>query len=218
MYFTYEGVDFEMKNAVGQSGPLGKDLDIRAQGGQVVAAPSWAAEDTNGAAGWYEVIIDDAPPAALPKTWLEQLRPKVSVRPQQQHTVEQPASPVDQPEDRSRYERPDVTYKLDDASPSTDSFTTYSISALKRAQDNIRSAPDGTQNDTINKEAHGMGGLFLAGQLGRDAEWVKAQLLQAALEGNHPRHRAVATIESGWKSATPRTIAPRMTTDFRRKP
>jgi hypothetical protein len=217
MYFTYAGVDFEMKNAVGQSGPLGKDLDIRAQGGQV-AAPSWAAEDANGAAGRYEVI-NNTPPAACPKAWIDRLRPKAFIPPPpQQRTAEQSASPFDQPGCGRRYERPDVTYRQDDGSPSKDGFTSCGVSALKSAQDNIRNAPDGTQNDTINKEAHGMGGLFLSGQLGRDAEWVKAQLLQAADEGNHPRHRAVATIESGWNSATPRTIAPRMTTDFRRKP
>ncbi|MFI6376998.1 bifunctional DNA primase/polymerase [Streptomyces sp. NPDC050546] len=208
MYFSMEGVDWDIRNAVGVSGPLGKDLDIRGNGGQVVAAPSRAREDDNGAAGHY-TVADDVPVAAMPQAWLDRLRPK----PKLKRVPPRAQSPADSfmQLDSLRFSRP--AYTQHDATPAT----SYGYNALQSACKNIREAPDGTQNHTINKEAHGMGGLFLSGQLGSDAEWVKERLLQAALEGNHPRHRAVRTIESGWNAATPRAVPQRTPIRFRRK-
>jgi hypothetical protein len=220
MYFTYEGVDFEMKNATGETGPLGKDLDIRAHRGQVVAAPSWAAEDDKGAAGSYEVI-DNTPPVAAPKAWIDRLRPEVFIRTQERPTVVGPrgveqaaCSPFQQPGER-RYERPDHPYRQDDASPSGP--TAYGLAGLKNECDNIVNAPLGTQNGAINKAAFNVSSLFQAQQLGTDEQWVKDQLTDSCRRGNHPEHRYVPTIESGWNSAGPRAIAPRPVIKTRRK-
>lgn len=147
-YFSMEGVDWDIRNAVGVSGPLGKDLDIRGNGGQVVAAPSWAREDDNGAGGYY-TVADDAPVAAMPQAWLDRLRPK----PKLKDVPPQAQSPEDvfMQSGPSRFSQP--AYTQHDASPSAG----YGYNALQSACKNIREAPDGTQNHTINKEAHGMG-------------------------------------------------------------
>lgn len=53
------------------AGRLGKGLDVRAEGGYVVAPPSWVDADHKGPAGSYSVLVD-LPPANLPD-WLEKL-------------------------------------------------------------------------------------------------------------------------------------------------
>ncbi|MDQ1015794.1 bifunctional DNA primase/polymerase [Streptomyces afghaniensis] len=196
MYFSMEGVDWDIRNAVGVSGPLGKDLDIRGNGGQVVAAPSWAREDDNGAAGHY-TIVDDAPVAAMPPAWLDRLRTKPRNVP---------------PMAQGSFRRPGCVQPVSGGS----GITTYALKALKDECQAIITAPEGTQNDTINKAAYALGGLFLGGQLGTDEQWAKDQLLEACRKGNHPEWRARRTIDSGWSSASPRAPKPRPTVAYRR--
>ena len=67
--------------------------------------------------------------------------------------------------------------------------------ALLDAIDAIRYAPDGEQNDTINTEAFKLRPYIRFRRV--SAEQVVAALTEAAEAGNHPTHRAVATIKSG---------------------
>lgn len=66
--------------------------------------------------------------------------------------------------------------------------------ALHRACNQIVNAPDGTQNDTINRVAFGLRRYIDRGAL--DYDDVEAALLNAAEMGNHPQPRAQATIDS----------------------
>lgn len=79
-----------------------------------------------------------------------------------------------------------------------DRLDSYTKKALQDECDLIVSAPDGDQNNTINKAAFNVGTLVGAGALtegeARDA------LLSAALAGNHPEGRARPSIESGLRS------------------
>ena len=101
-----------------------------------------------------------------------------------------------------------------------DRLDSYTKKALQDECDLIVSAPDGDQNNTINRAAFNVGTLVGAGALtegeARDA------LLAAALAGNHPEGRARPSIESGLRSGmqSPRTPWPPVshtaaTTDFR---
>ncbi|NGO48303.1 bifunctional DNA primase/polymerase [Streptomyces ureilyticus] len=58
-YWSWAGLDYELTNKAGR---LGNGLDIRANGGQVVAPPSWSEK------GAY-VVLDNVPVAAAP-AWL----------------------------------------------------------------------------------------------------------------------------------------------------
>lgn len=176
-YFTYEGIDFPLGNSAGR---LGKDLDTRGAGGQVIAPPTSLLGHDPTHANAYRVIRD-TPPAPAP-AWLVNL-----LRPQWKAPAAAPA-----PAPLARHGQP----------------TPYGLAALDNECANITHAADGTQNDTINRAAHAIAGLYLAGQLGTDAEWVKGRLMDAARQGNHPPTRALRTIESGWRTATPRQITP----------
>lgn len=179
-YFSWVGVDFDLRNSAGK---LGKDLDTRGNGGQVVAPPSRANDPDHFQP--YQ-IVDTRKPVPAPAWLLDMLRPPKPAAPQRSG-------------DEDPFSRPGGFGALGD-------FTALGASAFESAKNNIKNAADGTQNHTINVEAHGMGGLFLSGQLGGDPDKIKQGLLDAALEGNHPEHRARRTIESGWTTARPRTI------------
>ena len=73
LYFSYEGIDFDLKNSAGITGALGKkDLDIRARGGQVVAPPSRVDHPSH---FHPYLVLFDSPPVAMPTAWIDALRP-----------------------------------------------------------------------------------------------------------------------------------------------
>jgi len=74
----------------------------------------------------------------------------------------------------------------------------YTRKALQEECDLIVQAPDGDQNNTINKAAFNVGTLVGAGALS-EAE-ARQELLSAALAGNHPEVRARASIDSGLRA------------------
>jgi hypothetical protein len=77
-YWTWQGVDYELTNKAGR---LGNGLDIRANGGQVVAPPSISEK------GPY-VVLDNAPVVPAPAWLIDLLRPQCVTR---------NASPFNQP-------------------------------------------------------------------------------------------------------------------------
>ncbi|WP_174547467.1 bifunctional DNA primase/polymerase [Nocardiopsis dassonvillei] len=71
----------------------------------------------------------------------------------------------------------------------------YASKVLEAGCERIREAPEGEQNDTINGVAYSVGRLLNWGVL--DEGTVRAQLLQAASDGNHPEDRARNSVRSG---------------------
>ncbi|WP_185124041.1 bifunctional DNA primase/polymerase [Streptomyces sp. TLI_185] len=67
-YFTYEGVDFHLGNPASKLAP---GLDIRAEGGQVVAPPS-RVDDPKHVMAY--VVLDPRPPVPAPAWLLDKLR------------------------------------------------------------------------------------------------------------------------------------------------
>ncbi|MFE7047085.1 hypothetical protein ACFVAM_01755 [Streptomyces californicus] len=90
----------------------------------------------------------------------------------------------------------------------SDRLDGYTRKALQAECDLIVSAPDGDQNNTINRAAFNVGTLVAAGAL-TEGE-ARQELLWAASAGNHPEGRARPSIESGLRSGMqhPRTPWP----------
>lgn len=68
---------------------------------------------------------------------------------------------------------------------------------LEEACDNIRNAPEGEANNTMNVEAYRVGQLLPSGSLNRDEAYDA--LFKAAKDRGKPDYEAKATIESGFK-------------------
>ncbi|NJP73192.1 hypothetical protein [Streptomyces sp. C1-2] len=91
---------------------------------------------------------------------------------------------------------------------SSDRLDSYTQKALQAECDLIVGAPDGDQNNMINRAAFNVGTLVAAGALS-EAD-AREALLSAALAGNHPESRARPSIDSGLRSGQqhPRTPWP----------
>ncbi|MBZ6250362.1 hypothetical protein KVH27_18500 [Streptomyces olivaceus] len=87
---------------------------------------------------------------------------------------------------------------------SSDRIDSYTQKALQAECDSIVGAPDGDQNNTINRAAFNVGTLVGAGAVGE--EEAREMLLSAALAGRHPEGRARPSIDSGLRAgvASPR--------------
>lgn len=86
-----------------------------------------------------------------------------------------------------------------------DSVTPYAAKALESAIETVQAAPEGQRNDTLNREAYGLGGLA---HLGLDCEEVENVLIRAAITSGLSEGEARGTFKSGWTKGTmsPRTI------------
>ncbi|MEU1518297.1 hypothetical protein ABZ490_40170 [Streptomyces sp. NPDC005811] len=96
----------------------------------------------------------------------------------------------------------------------------YTRKALQDECDQIVRAPDGDQNNTINRAAFNVGTLVGAGALSEGE--AREALLSAARAGNHPEGRARPSIDSGLRAGagSPRNPWPPVSraneaTDFR---
>lgn len=78
----------------------------------------------------------------------------------------------------------------------------YAQAALERAAGAVMAAPEGARNDTLNREAHGLFGLALAGRL--DAATVGESLTRAALAAGLDQVEIARTIQSAREAAHPR--------------
>jgi hypothetical protein len=77
----------------------------------------------------------------------------------------------------------------------SDRIDSYTRRALQDECDSIAGAPDGDQNNTINRAAFNVGTLVGAGAV--DESEAREMLMSAALAGNHPEGRARPSIDSG---------------------
>lgn len=74
----------------------------------------------------------------------------------------------------------------------------YAAAALEREVEAVRSAPEGTRNDTLNRAAFALSRFVRCGEL--SAAEVGEELLRAALAAGLPQREAEATILSGLRS------------------
>jgi hypothetical protein len=72
--------------------------------------------------------------------------------------------------------------------------TTYGRTALRRATDAVRTAPEGTRNATLNGETYGLAGLVLGGHLAPDE--VRAAMTDAGLAAGLTPHEVDRTVRS----------------------
>ncbi|MBI5780738.1 MAG: DUF3987 domain-containing protein [Rhodocyclales bacterium] len=75
----------------------------------------------------------------------------------------------------------------------------YADKALQQAILGVATASEGERNNTLNREAFGIGQLAAAGRI--DAERAKALLLNAALNAGLPKEEAIRTINSAFGSS-----------------
>jgi Bifunctional DNA primase/polymerase, N-terminal/AAA domain len=151
--------------------PLVSGVDLRVNGGYVVAAPS---KHPNGRRyEWVESRSPDGVPIAELPAWIIALATRCA------EAAALPASGFA------------PTRKITDAAK-------YAQAALTDECSKIRDAEDGTQNNQLNTSALKVGKLVGRGLLNEEA--AREALYNAALEGNHPEHRIAPTIESGLSS------------------
>jgi hypothetical protein len=148
-----------------------KKLDIRGNGGQIVAPPS--IHPTTGVV--YEWVSDPATTAiAAAPAWLIELLTKP-----EEYTVSPQAVT-------------EIAYIEDERARK------YGISALQGEEKNVRSASEGTLNNTLNNAALKIGSVAAA--CGISEAMAEAVLVGAAVAAGHPRTGALATFRSGWKA------------------
>lgn len=168
VYSRHPGGEVRIRNVVRVLGLPG--LDLRGDGGYVVAPPS---RHASGRQYLWELSSDpaDVPLAPLP-AWLRDL--------------------LCQPQPAAR-----VFGRLSEAEDST-ADTVYGLTALEAEVERVRTAPEGTRNDTLNRAAFAVAQLVAGGQLrGRPAA---RRLLEAALFARLTEWEAKATIRSGWRA------------------
>jgi hypothetical protein len=163
LYFKHPGI--KIRNDVKKR--LGPGLDVRGDGGFVVAAPSLHVsgaryEWVEGAAPWERQLAD------MPDWLLARLR-----EPERAVSSNQPI-PLANGSPRERR---------------------YAEKALSNASAAVASAPLHTRNDTLNREAFGIGQLVGAGLLAR--EEVEETLSDAAGAVGLPDREIRATLRSG---------------------
>jgi putative DNA primase/helicase len=179
-YFAHPGED--IPNAV----KFASGLDIRSDGGLVVAPPSRHVSGHR-----YTWLSDPERPLEPAPEWLlAAIRQHISTPP--------PAASSDSP--------------VPSSGPSHGGGDAYAEAALRRELDRLGSAPDGQRNDALNRAAFSLGTLIQANKLDRSR--VEAELEHAArvagLEEGEIRRTIRSGIDAGIRKATasPRQIDP----------
>jgi hypothetical protein len=181
-----------LRSSAGRLGPM---IDIRGEGGYVVAAGSQlharSGEDDVSAepCGLGYRLVEDRRPAELPG-WLTAAI-----------TAGRPAD--DNPIAEQRHIDGDTHQALDSRSKG------YGTAALRGEVDRVRSAQVGQRNHTLNTAAYSLGQLVAAGAL--DQHRAVEALTAAAESAGLTTAEIGATIESGLAAGAkrPRAIAPR---------
>jgi hypothetical protein len=172
IYFAAGSVP--LHNRAGDRGRgLGKGLDLRAEGGFVVAPPSVHASGV--AYRWQtDLKLGEVELPALPQ-WIVDAG----------SDAPRPA-PTDALE---RVERRDFEERM------TSRAEKWALSALEREGRAVRGAPEGARNATLNTAAFNLGMLVASNAL--DGSTVRAALMHAAMEAGLSEFEAAKTIKSG---------------------
>jgi hypothetical protein len=189
LYFAAPG-DVPVRNSAGHIGPM---IDVRGQGGYVVAAGSrlhsHATRDkaSVGVSGAYRAV-NDLEPAQLPE-WLTDA---AAAGRQRDALAAAGCCP------RSR---PDQSL--------TSSSGSYGTAALRNEAERVRSAPVGQRNHTLNLAAYRLGQLVAAGAL--EQALVVEVLTDAAAAAGLDAPEVAATVDSGLAAGLkrPRALPPR---------
>ncbi len=171
LVFRHPG--FRVKSSAGK---LGTGLDVRGDGGYVVAAPSIGPGGRKYA--WAEGLKVSADLIADAPAWL----------------IERvvPTTPKQKSQDRKAAQR-----SSEHPAPSSEAFC-YARVALDREIADVRNANKGTRNHVLNKASFALGQLVGAGALSEGN--VHARLMAAAAAIGLPQKEAEKTIESGLKA------------------
>lgn len=165
-------------NTAGSRGRgLGKGLDVRGQGGYVIAPPSVHAE-TGRPYAW----VDPGVPLATLPEW-------VAAR------LEKPREPA-----------PVVPLRPTSNGQVSDREQAYGKAALESEAQAVRTAPQGERNHALNRAAFSLGQLVAAGQLaeGDVAAELEAAAQVAGLEAGETRQTLRSGLEAG--KAQPRSV------------
>lgn len=176
-YYFYMSPDQDFRNST----RIAENVDIRANGGYVVAPPS---KHPDGGLYSWEIAPEDATLAEIPD-WLIEVLNKHDKR-----LFEAPNHPkVDKPVVRSVN--------------SSDNDQAYIDAAVKAECDILRTIGEGGRNDQLNKSTFALAGLLPAGE-------VSAILTPIALEIGLNAVETRKTIDSGCQGARPREIPQRI--------
>jgi hypothetical protein len=171
LYFRHPGG--LVRNDAGRV--LGRGVDLRGDGGYVIAPPS------RGTAGAYAVIASGGTIAELPEWCLERLAERSRPRPAVPRDVRAPSA--------------------------------WANAALRGEIDRVRSAVEGTRNDTLNRVAYRLGQIVGAGALlERDVEGV---LVDEAVALGLGEREAVRTVRSGLQAGEAAPRGPAADIDLR---
>lgn len=181
MYFTWDGVDFDLRNSTGKKGKsaLGVDLDIRGNGGQVVAPPSSVANQPY-------TVLRDVPVVAAPAALLAKIKAAIEAR-----TVTDSG-------------KGSAILGIGTVAP--ERARAIGKQAMNRASLDIRVSAPHTRNQTINDCAFTLGRLVARGCMS-EAEAGDTLVAAADMVGHGSD---VATIRSGLSAgiAKPKTPWP----------
>ncbi len=171
----------DLSSISNRAGDMAPGLDVRAEGGLIVVAPSL---HKSGRRYTWE---HNAPIALLPD-WLYRLM----------------QSPAGESVTIAAGTSSTVTtsdYGSEDMSP-------YAMKALYGAISNLHAAKEGSRNDTLNREAYGLGQLVAGGYL--PGPLVEDSLRAAALQIGLGAHEVGQTLAGGLRAGmkNPRHIAP----------
>lgn len=156
-----------------------QEMDIRGDGGYVVAAPS---VHPNGAI--YKWLVPEATQLAPAPGWLlDLLRPPA---------LEQPPTP---PVSTASTEKA-ITIR----GKVINNPTIYAAAAANREIDRVRDSSNGSRNENLNSAAFNLGELVVLGLLDRPA--IEHDLLTAALTAGMSEQEARATLRSGFEAGT----------------
>ena len=177
-HFYFSLPDFPVRNTTDLFGG-NSQIDIRGEGGYVVAAPSLHPSGKR-----YEMVSDDADLEPAPGWLLDLLRPKVKTK--------KPSTAA-----------PDLDIALIKQAAFNPSYIEAAVNAEVEA---VRSAPEGTRNDTLNGSTFNLATLVGANAISAAA--VSDLMLDAARQAGLDEREAVRTIGSALRAGQekPRTV------------